>query len=536
MTASPQQATAPPRVGRLAGAAVILSASFILSRVLGVVRLSVIAAVFGDSGAIQAYFAAFRIPDTMFLLVSGGALASAFVPLFAGLIEQGDEETAWDMASTVLSSVVIALAVLAGLAFLFAPLVMDFLVGSSANGQHGFTPAERTLTIQLTRIMLLQPIFLGAGAIVASILQTYHRFVPTAVAPLIYNVAVIVGALLGHAYGVVGLSWAVVIGAFGQLAIQIPGLWPAARHRLRPALEWASVEVREVLRLFTPRVIGLAAFQVMLFITLYLAARLPHNMVAAINYSWPLIAFPQGALGMAAGTAIFPTLSRLTAADDIAAVRRTVNRSLRLILFLALPSMAGLIVLRRPIVDLLYAHGSHWSTLATEDVAFALLFYALAIAPLAAIEILARVFYAMRDTYTPAVIAGVAVALDAVLSILFVHIMPPASGQGGLALATAIAEAVQVLWLAHAADRRLGGIGRLSLLGASRDALIAALGMALVLYLLLDPLGAVFGYHGFGVLIIVAVELAVGVGIFCGIAWFLGAPELEDVLALARRR
>ena len=511
--------------GHLASAALLLSVSFVLSRVLGLFRNVVIADIFGNSRAVEAYFAAFRIPDTMFMLVSGGALASAFVPMFAGLLEQGEEEVAWKVASTVLNTVTLALAGMAVIAFVFAPEIMGVLV-----------QRERALSADLTRIMLLQPIFLGVAAIVTSILQSYHRFVLTALSPLLYNLAVIGGALFfGRSYGVQALAWAVVIGAVAQLIVQLPGLWREGSRLFRLAVDWTLPQAREVLRLFGPRVVGLAAFQAMLLITLFLAAGLPPGNWAAINYSWPLMMFPVNALGTAAATATFPTLSRLSAVDDLAPVRRTVARSLRLVLFLAIPASVGLIVLRRPVVNLLFGHGQ-WTSLATEQTAFALLFYAIALAPLAGIEVLARVFYAMKDTVTPVRIAVVAVALDAALSILFVRLLPPTSGQGGLALATAIATTLQATWLAVALGSRLGGIGGRALLLTVRDAGIASLAMGCLLYVTLDPLTAVFPQRGWGVLITTVVELALGMGAFAFMAYVLGAPELWEVRSFVQRR
>jgi putative peptidoglycan lipid II flippase len=516
-----------PRMGRLAGAALLLSASLLLSRFLGVARIVFIADIFGNTRPIEAYFAAFRIPDTMFMLVSGGALASAFVPVFAGLLEHGSEREAWRVASSVLNTVSISLAVLAALSFLLAPQIMAVLVG-------GYTPAERGLTVDLTRIMLLQPIFLGASAVISSILQTYHRFVLTAIAPLIYNLAVVCGALLGHSYGVGGLAWSVVIGACAQLLVQLPGLRGEIGRLYRVQVDWQSTQAREIIRLFVPRVVGLAAFQAMLFITLYLAAGLPRGNVAAINYSWLLISFPVGALGTAAATAIFPTLARLGAAEDLHTIARTVNRSLRPVLFLSLPAAVGLIVLRRPIINLLYNHGD-WTSHATEQTAFALLFYAMALAPLATIEVFPRVFYALKDTIRPVRIAIVTVALDAVLSILFVHLLPRDSGQGGLALATAIATTVQALWLASALDVRLGGLGRQSLTMTLRDAALASAVMALVCYVSLDPLTAALPQHGLGALVTVAIEVALGGGTFVAVSYLVGAPELWQVRSLATR-
>jgi putative peptidoglycan lipid II flippase len=267
----------------------------------------------------------------------------------------------------------------------------------------------------------------------------------------------------------------------------------------------------------------------MLSITLFLASALPIGMPGAIYYSWSLIMFPVGALGTAAATAIFPTLSRMSALDDLNAVRRTVNRTLRLIVFLALPAAVGLIMLRNPIVDLLYHHGGQWTALATDQTAFALLFYALALAPLSLIEVLARVFYAMKDTVTPVRIALVAVTIDAVLSVLFVHLLPPSAGQGGLALATALATAVQAVWLANTLDGALESIGREGLLLTVRDTGLASLVMALVLYLTLGALTAVLAQTGFGLFVTVAVEIALGAGTFVLATYVLGAPELWEV-------
>ena len=529
MSATPAREASHPRAGRLASAALLLSASFLLSRLLGVARTVVIADVFGDTRPIEAYFTAFRIPATIFTLVSGGALAAAFIPVFAGLTETDREDEAWDVAGTVITTLSLVLAGLGLLGFILAPVVMGLLLHAGSSTPLG-------LTVDLTRIMLLQPIFLGIGGILAAMLQTYHRFLLTAVAPLAYNVAVIAGGLLGHTYGTVGLAWSVVIGALAQVVILLPAARRGTGLRLRPALDWTSAGAREIVRLFLPRVVGLAAFQAMLFITIYLAWGLPRGMVGAVNYSWLLISFPVGAVGTAAATAIFPTLSRMSSVEDQAALRRTVNRSLRFVLFMSLPASAGLVVLRRPIINLLFLHGTVWTHRDTELTAFALLFYALATAPLASIEILPRVFYAMRDTYTPARIAVVAVAVDAVLSVLFVHLLPPSSGQGGLALATVIASALQMTWLALALDGRLEGIGLPSLLLTLRDAALARGAMAVAVYVLLDPLSAILPQSGIGVFVTVVFEIAVGGGVFAGVAYLLGAPELWELRGLAQRK
>lgn len=514
------------RVRRLAGAALLLSVSFALSRVLGLVRTQVIAYTFGDTRPVEAYFAAFRIPDTIFTLVSGAALASAFVPAFAGLIQQEREDEAWTLAATILNTVFVVFAAVAAIAWVFSPLLMPAIVPH-------FTPSEKNLTVELTRIMLLQPIFLGVAAILTSVLQTYHRFTWTAIAPLVYNGAVIAAALIfGPAHGISVLAWGVVAGAVLYFVVQLPGargVW-----EWRRVMDWGQPAARDVLRLLAPRVVGLAAFQAMLLITLYLASSLPKGNVGAINYAWPLIQFPIGALGTAAATAIFPTLARLSTADDLAAVRRTLNRSLSLVLYLAVPSAVGLIVLRRPIINLLYYHGA-WQPRATEQTSLALLFYALGLGPLAAIEVLPRVFYAMKDTATPVRIALVAVVLDAFLSVVLVHALPPEYGVAGLALATAIASALQAVWLAGALEKRLQGIGRRNLLYVLRDAACASAVMGLVLYITLDVFASVFAQHGLSVLLIVLAEVGLGAVTFGFVSYLLGAPEMAQVRSFVSR-
>jgi putative peptidoglycan lipid II flippase len=518
----------PRRTDRLAHAALLISASLVLSRLLGVVRNSLIAAVFGNNRHIEAYFAAFRIPDTMFTLVSGGALASAFIPVFAGMLAQNKERQAWQVASSVFNMVAIALAGLALVAFILAGPIMSFFVG-------GFTPAEQAQTVNLTRIMLLQPIFLGAAAVVSAALQSYRRWLLTAIAPLVYNIVIVLGAAFGHVYGVTGLAWSVVLGALAQLLIQLPGLADKIRSRYYLTVDRGTPGVREVMRLFAPRVVGLAAFQAMLYVTLFLASRLEAGAVGAITYSYLLVAFPVGALGSAAGTVLLPQLSELATSGNYAAIRGHVNESLRLVLFLALPAAVGLIVLRRPIINLLYGHGN-WTPHDTELTAYALIFYSLALAALSCIEIVPRVFYAMRDTHTPVRIAVFAVLLDTILSIVFVHIFPRSSGQGGLALATAVATTMQVLFLVHALNREMGGIGGSSIRGTVRDAAIASGVMGITLYVLLDPLTAIFAQHGIGVFITVAFEIGMGIAVFCWISYLLGAQELWRVAALIRRR
>lgn len=488
------------------GAAVLVAASLIASRVLGLLRVSIFAALFGTSSSMAAYNAAFRVPDLLFTIIAGGALSSAFIPVFAGLLERNRDSDAWRVANTVLNSLFLALIGFALLALVLAPEITRVLVP-------GFGPREQAETANLTRIMLIQPVLLGMGGLFAAMQNSYQRFLLPAVAPVLYNLAIVVGALVfGPRFGVYAAAWAVVAGALIMFEIQIWGvageLW-----RYRPTIDWRLSETREVLGLLAPRLVGLSAFQFMLLVTTFLASGLTSAGFNAITYAWVLIMFPVGAVGSSVGTAVFPTLARQSAGLQTQAVARTLQDSVRGILFLALPATVGLIILRRPIIGLLFAHGQ-WTAASTDATAFALAFYALAVVPLTLIEVVARGFYALRNTRTPVLIAVFATLVDIVLSIILIRMFSKSRGQGGLALATAVAVWLQIWLLIRALRRQLPEFGGRGLAVGAGAIMAATAVMGGVLYLcliLLDTVAPGESTLDSGVKVVAGVSVAVGV-------------------------
>jgi putative peptidoglycan lipid II flippase len=508
-------------------AAALVSASLLVSRLLGLVRVSVFAALFGTSPDMTAYNAAFRIPDFLFTIVAGGALSSAFVPVFAGLLERKREHQAWQVANTILNCVFLILVVLAVLAFVLAPQLTRVLYP-------GFGAVEVTRTASLTRIMLVQPVLLGMGGLFAAMQNSYKRFVLPAVAPVLYNSIIVVGALIfGQRYGVNAAAWAVVIGAVIMFEVQIWGV-AGESWLYRPSFNLHLPETREVVRLIGPRLLGLSAFQLMLVVTYFLASAWKPG-ISVISYAWTLVMFPVGALGSSLGLAVFPTLSRQSAGARLEQAERTINAGLRGIFFLSLPAMAGLILLRRPIVELLFARGAFGSQ-STSATAFALGFYGLCVVPLTATELVARAFYALKDTRTPVVIAIVAAILDAVLCTILIHLVVKSQGPGALGLGTALAVWVQILLLMRALKRRLPGVLDRNFTKVITASILATAGMSICVFVALKILDELpLGGRSIQAFLETGGAIAVGLGTYLALATILHIPEVSRMTGLAQR-
>jgi putative peptidoglycan lipid II flippase len=466
-------------LGRVVRAASLVMVLFVVSRGLGLLREVVIARQFGTSAEMDAYWAAFRLPDFIFYVVAGGALGSAFIPVFTGYLSRDDLAGAWRLASAVLNWLLISLTLLSGLAAGAAPwLVATFLPE--------FSPAQQALTVELMRWMLISTLIFGASGVIMGILNARQHFFLPALAPVVYNIAIILGAwYLGPRWGVRGLTAGVVLGAAGHLLVQLPGL---IRHGMqyRPILPWHDADLRQVGRLMAPRILGLAAVQLNFVVTTVLASGLAVGSITALNYGWIIMLLPQGIIAQSVATALFPTLAGLAAQGRLAELRRIFGLTLRNLLFLTLPAAAGLIVLAEPIVRLLLQRG-RFGPESTELTAWALGFFALGLVGHAVVEIVARAFYALKNTKTPVAAAVAAVVINIGLSLALMKIFarygwPP---HAGLALANAIAITLEMVLLLGLLRARLGGLAEPGLGRAAAKMSLATLGMVLLLLALL---------------------------------------------------
>jgi putative peptidoglycan lipid II flippase len=432
---------------QLARAATIVMVAFVLSRVLGLAREMIIGNQFGTSRELDTYLAAFRIPDLIFQLIAGGALGSAFIPTFTSYLAHGDEKEAWRLASSVLNIVAIVLTGCAAVAAIFAPQLVAHVVAP------GFSPEEQALTVQLMRIMLISPIVFGTSGIVMGILNSFQHFLLPALAPAIYNLSIIAGAIfLAPVMGIYGLAVGVVVGSFLHLFVQLPELLrKGLAYRL--ILDITHPGVREVGRLMLPRMLGLATVQINFLVNTFLASGLAEGSLAALNYGWMLMLLPQGIFAMAIATAVFPTFSALAATGEFAELRLTLSEALRLILYLTVPASVGLVVLREPLIQLLLQRG-RFDPSSTQVVAWALQFYALGLFAHSALEVVTRAFYSLHDTRTPVLIGAGAMALNIILSLLLIGPL----FHGGLALANSVATIVETVVLLVILRGRLQGI------------------------------------------------------------------------------
>ncbi len=438
-------ADAPPS---LAMAASVVALGFLGSRLLGLVRTVAIAHQFGTSPNLDAYFVAFRLPDLIFQLLAGATLGSAFIPTFARIRGEGGDQAGWRLASGVLNLVLLATIVFAVIGLLLAPLIVPLTAPGLGEdvGQH---QQMTSLAVDLTRIMMLSPVLFAVSGMFMGILNARHHFLAPAFAPMFYNGAIIVGALISNDVKV--LAFCVVIGALLHLVVQLPAL-RLVGMRWEPIWDWRDKAVREVGRLMGPRVIGLAAFQFNFFIATFLASNVRDGAISAVNYAWLVVMTPLGLFGMAISTAVFPRMAE-QAARDPAELRDTLSRSLCMILFLTVPASVGLMILAKPITAFLLRSGA-FDASSTDLVVSALVFYSVALFAHAGIEIVSRGFYALSDTRTPVAYAVVSMLINLVLSLVLVWPF----GIKGLAAALSVATIVEFTLLVRTLDRRLRGL------------------------------------------------------------------------------
>jgi putative peptidoglycan lipid II flippase len=459
--------------------------TFVLAKLVGLVSSLLLARAFGTEGQVDAYYAANRFSETLFSLVAGGALASAFIPTFTGQLASDDRAGAWRLASAIANLVLAVLSVLGILGWIFAPWVVGNLLA------RGFDPAQQALTVELLRIQLPSAVIFGISGLIMGVLNAHQSFLFPALAPALYPLGVIFGVeVLAPRFGIHGVAWGVVIGALLHLLVQVPRLFRLPAVRYTPSLGLGSPTVREVLLLMGPRLVGVAVVQLNFWINTMIASGQPEGSLAAINWSFMLMMMPQAAIAQSIAIAALPTFSAQVARGRQDEMRGSLVISLRGVLLLATPASIGLILLRQPLVALIYERGA-FTAQSTDMVSWALLWYAAGLVGHCVVEIVSRAFYALRDTRTPVILGVAAMSLNILFSLLFsdwfrrMGLMP----HGGLALANSLATALEMIALLVLMARRLGGLQGSSILKAAAAAVTASvvMGAAVWLWLWLNP-------------------------------------------------
>lgn len=483
-------------------------AAFLVNKILAIGRQIIIARAFGTGSDYDAFVAAFRLPDILFMLIAGGALGTAFIPILSQrLTERPDSDPdGWRLTSSVLNILLLVTSAIALLVAVFALPLTEWVVAP------GFDPELSRLAANLMRLTLVSTVIFSASSLLGAVLHTRQHFFLPALAPLIYNGGIILGALyLAPVWGIYGLVWGAILGALGHLLIQLPAL-VRFKVNYQVLLDWPDPDLRHILRLMGPRVLNIMVIQVNFVVMFNLASRLGQGGVSALDYGWDLMQMPQTIIGSAIGIVLFPTLSELAARGDVPALRQTMAQALRIILALAVPAMVGLVVLGRPIIQLLFERGEFGPD-STAAVYRSLQFWALALIAHCALEVVNRVFYAQKDTVTPLLSSVVGMFINLGLALALVQSL----GAGGLALSNAVAVTIEVLIMLVIAHRRMGGVEAGSVAGTMGATLLAAGAMGLAvasfarLWPELSPLYLAAGGGALGLLTYVVVGLLLGV-------------------------
>ncbi|RJQ41916.1 MAG: murein biosynthesis integral membrane protein MurJ [Anaerolineaceae bacterium] len=477
------------QIARAAGTVMV---AYILNNLAGLIAKTLTAKAFGTGADSEAFYAANRFSEILFNLVAGGALGSAFIPTFTGFLVKNDRAGAWKLASAIINWVLLILTVFSILTMIFARQVVHYIL---APGFSSVSIEKELLTATLLRIQIPSAIIFGLSGLVMGILNAHQRFFVSALAPGMYQIGWIFGALvLAPRYGVFGLSYGILIGASLHLLVQIPNLLRLPQARYRVDLGRKNPAVREVATLMAPRLLGVAIVQLNFLVNTYLASLQPEGSVTAISLAFSLMLMPQAAIAQSISIASLPTFSAQIASGKLDEMRASFTSTLRMILFLSIPAMVGLILLRDDIVRLLYQRGEFTAS-STSLVSWALLWYSIGLVGHCIVEITSRAFYAQHDTKTPVMVGVGAMSLNLVLSILFSRLFSMVGWMphGGLALANSIATILEAFVLLAFMQKRMHGLDNKFLLSGLFKA-VCAVGLMAVCVIACMSLNIGFPY------------------------------------------
>lgn len=510
----------------ITGAAIIISGATLVSRLVGLLRDRIFAHYFGAGPVVDAYYAAFKIPDLVYNLLIVGALSAAFIPTFTKLFNSGENKSpAWKLANNVLNITAISLAALSFLGIIFTPALAPLIAP-------GFSDASKQLVINFTRIMFGSTFLLGLSMVIGGVLQSLRAFFLYSLAPIFYNVGIIIGAtVLVPLWGVNGLAWGVVLGAFLHFSLQAYSAYVNG-YRWRWYLNWKDKETKLIGKLMIPRTMGLAISQLNLVIITILASLLPVGSVAIFNFANNLQAVPIGIIGIPFALAVFPVLSMAASQNNVEEFVKNLSATIRQILFLIVPLSIILMLLRAQVVRVVLGTGKFdWT--ATINTADTLALFALSLFAQALIPVIARAFYALSNTKTPFVI-GVISELFSIIAALM--LMKPL-GVAGLALAFSIGAILNFIILTIALRTILKKIDGEKIFSSFLRIVLAAIPMALTIQSIKYPLAKIFNQtYFFGILGQGLVASIVGLAIYLLICYLLKVPELMQIKnSLARR-
>jgi len=513
----------------------VVGIAILSSRLLGLIREMVFAALFGAGKYLDAFLMAFRLPNLLRDLFAEGALSTAFITTFSKKIAIEGDQSAWRLANKVATLTAVFMSAITLLGIVFAPQLVDLLTWGS------WSPDKTALTILLTRIMWPFMLLVSLAALVMGMLNAKHVFGPPAMASSYFNLgSIIAGVAIGYwldphfgARSLVGLAIGTLIGGAWQLIGQFPSLWHVG-YKYHADFHWRDESVRTVLTLMGPAVIAASAVQVNVLINSGFAASLGNGPVSWLNIAFRLMQLPLGIFGVAIGTVTLPLVSKSAAVGNTNEFRAILARGMRLAFLLTIPSAIGLAMFAAPIISVIYQHGRFTPEM-TRQTAGALEFYAIGLVSYAVLKVLTPAFYAIGKRNTPMVVSFLAIGANLFLNWLFTFRL--GWGHRGLAFSTSLVATINFLLL-YALMRRhtrrletrqtLIGLGKICLAGAPLALICWAAN-----YWWLDAWASL---HFFPKLATLLVTIVFGAIVFFGVAFLLRVGEVQDIIDVFRRR
>ncbi len=519
----------------------IVGLAVLCSRVLGLIREMVIAALFGASKNMDAFLTAFRAPNMLRDLFAEGALSTAFVTTFSRRIATEGDQSAWNLASKVATLTLVFMSALTLLGILFAPFVIGILAP-------GFAPEKAALTIMLTRVMFPFILLVSLAALVMGMLNAKHIFGVPAMASSFFNIGSIVGGVAlcywldpqpdwRHPHfgerGLIGLALGTLLGGLLQLLVQLPSA-SGAGFRFRFDFNWRDPGVRTILALMGPATIAASAVQVNVAVNSGFASTLGNGPITWLNIAFRLMQLPLGVFGVAVATVTLPLVSRSAALGNTREFRGALAHAMRLVMLLTIPSAIGLMILAEPIIRLIYQHG-RFDAAATVQTAGALRFYAIGLAGYAGIKVLAPAFYAIDKRHLPMIVSLLSIGVNFGLNWFFTFHL--GLGHRGLALSVSFVAITNFLLLYGLMRRHTGRLETGAMLRTLGK--IAVAGAVLAGVCLLSERFFMAGAtqaRQWKLILEMIVTIGVGATAFFGTAYLLGVAEVHDVVTIARRK
>lgn len=521
------------RQSTILSAAAVLMIMAVGSAVLGLVKLHLLSGLYSEGSGIygaaesvmvlDAFKAAFRIPDFIFQVLVIGALNAAFIPVFGELVHKDKTEKAWQVTSQMINISLVFFGLASLLVFIFAEPLVQYFVAPS------FTGEKLALTADLTRMMMLSPVMLGASAFLTGAIQVHHRFIVPALAPLFYNAGAILGIVwLWPQVGVWGLAYGVLIGSALHLAIQLP---MAFKLGFRPTLRlgWKDSVVRKISKLMVPRTVGLGIDQIEVLVSGMLISTLGAGAFFLFTQVTSLITFPISFLGVSISQASLPTLTK-EANEDMEAFRQTLLSTFHQILYLIVPVAVLMVVLKLPITRMVFNFPNWIDTLVVTQV---LLVLAPVIIAQSAIHLWVRGFYALQDTVSPLTAGAVGVVTSVIVAIATLSLL----GMRGVALGMVAGGFVTLCFLVYFMHRKIGGFNWSNLFVPIVRILISGAVMAVAVYWPVKPMeAALFDTSKTTELVMLSVVVGgFGLSLYLLVSWILGSKEIVLFFSVAQK-